>query len=322
MRKIYYKYNPKTHVYDRVYPTFKQKAMARLRRFIINVGVAVAVFVLLLMIFRLPSQKELITENSHLLSQYSLISKELDNALAVLDRISQRDDNLYRVMFNADPIPESVRSVNYAATSRYYVLENLANAELVISTTAKLDMLKRQLYVQSNSFDEIIEMYKSKDEMHKCIPAIQPVAERDLKHVASGFGTRIDPIYGTIRHHAGMDFSAPTGTDIYATGDGTVAQAGWESGYGNSVLINHGYGYMTRYAHMSKIMVKRGEKVLRGQVIGLVGSTGKSTGPHLHYEVILKGKKVNPANYYFMDFTPEEYDEMLRVAETRGNMMD
>ena len=140
--------------------------------------------------------------------------------------------------------------------------------------------------------------------------------------MASGYGNRIDPIYGTVRYHAGMDFSAAVGTDIYATGDGTVEDAGWESGYGNCVVIDHGYGYKTRYAHMSRIGVRRGEKVIRGQVIGAVGNTGKSTGPHLHYEVIVKGRTVNPVNYYYMDLTPEEYDEMIKVAETRGNMMD
>lgn len=322
MRKVYYKYNPKTQAYDRIYPTFKHRVITALRRFFANAGVAAAIFVILIMIFGLPSEKELKSENSRLLSQYKLMSRELDNALAVLEDIRMRDDNLYRVMFNADPIPEDVRQFDFAGTARYDSLESMDNARLVIATTAKLDLLKRQLYVQSNSFDEIVQMYRGKDEMYKCIPAIQPVANKNLKQMASGYGNRIDPIYGTVRYHAGMDFSAAVGTDIYATGDGTVEDAGWESGYGNCVVINHGYGYKTRYAHMSRIGVRRGEKVIRGQVIGAVGNTGKSTGPHLHYEVIVKGRTVNPVNYYYMDLTPEEYDEMIKVAETRGNMMD
>lgn len=322
MRKVYYKYNPKTQAYDRIYPTFKHRVITALRRFFANAGVAAAIFVILIMIFGLPSEKELKSENSRLLSQYKLMSRELDNALAVLEDIRMRDDNLYRVMFNADPIPEDVRQFDFAGTARYDSLESMDNARLVIATTAKLDLLKRQLYVQSNSFDEIVQMYKGKDEMYKCIPAIQPVANKNLKQMASGYGNRIDPIYGTVRYHAGMDFSAAVGTDIYATGDGTVEDAGWESGYGNCVVIDHGYGYKTRYAHMSRIGVRRGEKVIRGQVIGAVGNTGKSTGPHLHYEVIVKGRTVNPVNYYYMDLTPEEYDEMIKVAETRGNMMD
>lgn len=322
MRKVYYKYNPKTQAYDRIYPTFKHRVITALRRFFANAGVAAAIFVILIMIFGLPSEKELKSENSRLLSQYKLMSRELDNALAVLEDIRMRDDNLYRVMFNADPIPEDVRQFDFAGTARYDSLESMDNARLVIATTAKLDLLKRQLYVQSNSFDEIVQMYRGKDEMYKCIPAIQPVANKNLKQMASGYGNRIDPIYGTVRYHAGMDFSAAVGTDIYATGDGTVEDAGWESGYGNCVVIDHGYGYKTRYAHMSRIGVRRGEKVIRGQVIGAVGNTGKSTGPHLHYEVIVKGRTVNPVNYYYMDLTPEEYDEMIKVAETRGNMMD
>lgn len=322
MRKVYYKYNPKTQAYDRIYPTFKHRVITALRRFFANAGVAAAIFVILIMIFGLPSEKELKSENSRLLSQYKLMSRELDNALAVLEDIRMRDDNLYRVMFNADPIPEDVRQFDFAGTARYDSLESMDNARLVIATTAKLDLLKRQLYVQSNSFDEIVQMYRGKDEMYKCIPAIQPVANKNLKQMASGYGNRIDPIYGTVRYHAGMDFSAAVGTDIYATGDGTVEDAGWESGYGNCVVIDHGYGYKTRYAHMSRIGVRSGEKVIRGQVIGAVGNTGKSTGPHLHYEVIVKGRTVNPVNYYYMDLTPEEYDEMIKVAETRGNMMD
>lgn len=322
MRKVYYKYNPKTQAYDRIYPTFKHRVITALRRFFANAGVAAVIFVILIMIFGLPSEKELKSENSRLLSQYKLMSRELDNALAVLEDIRMRDDNLYRVMFNADPIPEDVRQFDFAGTARYDSLESMDNARLVIATTAKLDLLKRQLYVQSNSFDEIVQMYRGKDEMYKCIPAIQPVANKNLKQMASGYGNRIDPIYGTVRYHAGMDFSAAVGTDIYATGDGIVEDAGWESGYGNCVVINHGYGYKTRYAHMSRIGVRRGEKVIRGQVIGAVGNTGKSTGPHLHYEVIVKGRTVNPVNYYYMDLTPEEYDEMIKVAETRGNMMD
>ena len=322
MRKVYYKYNPKTQAYDRIYPTFKHRVITALRRFFANAGVAAAIFVILIMIFGLPSEKELKSENSRLLSQYKLMSRELDNALAVLEDFRMRDDNLYRVMFNADPIPEDVRQFDFAGTARYDSLESMDNARLVIATTAKLDLLKRQLYVQSNSFDEIVQMYRGKDEMYKCIPAIQPVANKNLKQMASGYGNRIDPIYGTVRYHAGMDFSAAVGTDIYATGDGTVEDAGWESGYGNCVVIDHGYGYKTRYAHMSRIGVRRGEKVIRGQVIGAVGNTGKSTGPHLHYEVIVKGRTVNPVNYYYMDLTPEEYDEMIKVAETRGNMMD
>lgn len=166
----------------------------------------------------------------------------------------------------------------------------MANADLVINTTQKLDMLNRQLYIQSKSFDEVVDLCKSHDEMLKCIPAIQPVSNKDLKKTASGYGVRIDPIYKTTKFHAGMDFSASPGTPVYATGDGVVVKAGWETGYGNTIEVNHGFGYLTRYAHLSAYKVRPGQKVVRGEVIGAVGSTGKSTGPHLHYEVHVKGK--------------------------------
>lgn len=322
MRKVYYKYNPKTQAYDRIYPTLKHRIITAIRRFFASASMAVAIFVILILSFGFPSGKELRTENSELLAQYNLLSRELDNALDVLQDIQQRDDNLYRVIYNADPIPQDIRTSSYLGTNRYDSLENMKNSKLVISTTHKLDLLKKQLFIQSNSFDEIAEMYKGRDEMYKCIPAIQPVANKNLKRMASGYGRRIDPVYGTVRFHEGMDFSANTGTDVYATGNGTVESAGWESGYGKCIIIDHGYGYKTRYAHLNDYKVRRGEKVIRGQIIGEVGNTGKSTGAHLHYEVLLKGRHVNPVNYYFMDLSPEEYDEMIQMAENRGNMMD
>ena len=185
-----------------------------------------------------------------------------------------------------------------------------------------MDILSKQLYIQSKSFDEVVDLCKSHDEMLKCIPAIQPVSNKDLKKTASGYGVRIDPIYKTTKFHSGMDFSANAGTPVYATGDGTVVSAGWETGYGNCIEVNHGFGYRTRYAHLSAIGVKRGQKVVRGEVIGKVGTTGKSTGPHLHYEVVVKGQKVNPVNYYFMDLSAEEYDKMVQMAANHGKVYD
>ena len=176
--------------------------------------------------------------------------------------------------------------------------------------------------MQSRSFDERVELCKNHDDMLQCIPAIQPISNKDLKKTASGYGTRIDPIYGTKRFHAGMDFSANIGTEVYVTGNGRIASAKWESQYGNCIVVDHGYGYKTRYAHLSKIKVRQGQTVKRGEVIGLVGNTGKSTGPHLHYEVMVKGKIANPVNYYFMDLTPEEYDRMIQMAENHGKIMD
>lgn len=322
MRKVYYIYNPRTQTYDRIYPTVRQRALSILRRLFIGMGLGASCFIILLLLFGSPSEKELRTENSRLLAQYNVLSKRLEQALGVLQDIQQRDDNLYRVIFMADPVPEAIRKAGYGGTNRYEQLMDMANADLVINTTQKLDLLNRQLYIQSRSFDEVINMCKKHDEMLKCIPAIQPVSNKDLRQTASGYGTRIDPIYGTTKFHSGMDFSAPLGTDVYATGDGVVVKAGWETGYGNTVEIDHGFGYFTRYAHLKDYQTRVGKKVVRGEIIGHVGSTGKSTGPHLHYEVHVKGQVVNPINYYFMDLSAEDYDKMIQMAANHGKVFD
>ena len=233
-----------------------------------------------------------------------------------------RDDNLYRVVFQADPISPDIRKAGYGGTNRYEELLDMANANLVVGTTQKMDLLNKQLYIQSKSFDDVVEMCKSQDQMLKSIPAIQPISNKDLKKTASGYGTRIDPIYGTTKFHAGMDFSASPGTDVYATGDGVVTKVGWMGELGNTVIVDHGFGYKTVYAHLRDFRTKPGKKVVRGEVIGGVGSTGKSTGPHLHYEVHLKDKPVNPVNYYFMDLNAEDYDRMIQLAANHGKVFD
>lgn len=322
MRKVYYIYNPKTRTYDRVYPTVRQRMMNFLRQLFVGMGLGAASFIMLIWIFGSPSEKELRIENSKLVAQYNVLSKRLDEALGVMKDIQQRDDNLYRVVLQADPIADAVRAAGYGGTNRYEELMDMANADLVVNTTQKMDFLDRQLYIQSQSFDEVVNLFKQNDDMLKCIPAIQPVSNKDLKKTASGYGMRIDPIYKTSKFHEGMDFSASTGTPIYATGNGTVTKAGWQSGYGRVVVINHGYGYETLYAHMNKIDVRKGQKVVRGEVIGEVGNTGKSTGPHLHYEVHVKGRVVNPVNYYFMDLSADDFDRMIQMAENHGNVLD
>ena len=322
MRKVYYIYNPKTRTYDRIYPTVRQRALSILRRLFVGMGLGAGSFIILLLIFGSPSEKELRIENARLLAQYNVLSHRLDEAMGVMQDIQQRDDNLYRVVLQADPVSDAVRKAGYGGTNRYEQLRDMANADLVINTTQKLDMLNRQLYIQSKSFDEVVDLCKSHDEMLKCIPAIQPVSNKDLKKTASGYGVRIDPIYKTTKFHAGMDFSASPGTPVYATGDGVVVKAGWETGYGNTIEVNHGFGYLTRYAHLSAYKVRPGQKVVRGEVIGAVGSTGKSTGPHLHYEVHVKGKVQNPVNYYFMDLSAEDYDKMIQIAANHGKVFD
>ena len=248
---------------------------------------------------------------------------KLQQVELVLDDIQQRDDNIYRVIFEADPIPTSIRKAGYGGVNRYKDLEGYNNSELIIATTKKIDQITKQLYIQSKSFDDVIELAKNKAVMLASIPAIQPVSNKNLKQMASGFGIRIHPIYKTQQFHDGMDFTAKIGTPIYATGDGKIAKVERNArGYGNHLIIDHGFGYKTLYAHMSKFKVTIGQKVNRGDVIGYVGNTGLSSGPHFHYEVHKNGEKINPVNFYFNDLTPEQYEKMLEISSQNNQSFD
>lgn len=321
-RKTYYLYNPNTLSYERVYPSARDRFFSILRHLSTGIAFGVATFFVMMYVIDSPMESQLRKENKLLQTQYEVLSLRLNNALEVLDDIQQRDENLYRAIFQAESIPESVRKSGFGGSNRYEHLMELSNPDLVVSTTQKMDMLRKQLYIQSNSLEELIAMGKNQEEKSKCVPAIQPISNKDLRRTASGYGVRIDPIYRTPRFHSGMDFSAKIGTEIYATGNGVVTFAGWKQGYGNCLMIDHGYGYQTLYGHMSKFKARVGQKVTRGEVIGEVGNTGKSTGPHLHYEVIVKGKHDNPSKYYYMDLSPEEYDRMIQIAENHGQVMD
>lgn len=321
-RKTYYLYNPSTLNYERVYPSAKDRFYAVLRHLSIGVFIGIGAFFALMYTVDSPIESLLKKENKLLQTQYEVLSNRLTAALDVLNGIQQRDENLYRAIFQAESIPESVRKSGFGGTNRYEHLMSLPNPELVVSTTQKMDMLSKQLYVQSNSLEELISLGKNQEARSKCIPAIQPISNKDLTRTASGYGMRIDPIYRTPRFHSGMDFSAKVGTEIYATGDGVVTFAAWKQGYGNCLMIDHGYGFQTLYGHMSKYKARIGQKVKRGEIVGEVGNTGKSTGPHLHYEVIVRGKNDNPSKYYYMDLTPEEYDRMIQIAENHGQVMD
>tara|TARA_B100001094_G_C18124365_1_gene768631 strand:- start:680 stop:1525 length:846 start_codon:yes stop_codon:yes gene_type:complete len=273
--------------------------------------------------FDSPKEKILNREIKQLSTQYNVVQNKLNQVELVLDDIQHRDDNIYRVIFEADPIPKSIRKAGYGGVNRYKDLTGYNNSELIISTANKIDQITKQLYIQSKSFDEIIELAKNKKDMLAAIPAIQPVSNKDLSRMASGYGYRIHPIYKTKKLHAGMDFSAKTGTPIYATGDGKIIKVKRSRrGHGNHVIIDHGFGYKTLYAHMSKYTVKRGQKVNRGDIIGYVGNTGMSTAPHLHYEVHKNGKKINPVNFYYNDLTPEQYEKMLEISSQNNQSFD
>jgi len=321
-RKAYFLFNPQTLEYERQYPSKKERFIVALKNFSIGTAVSIAAFFAFNYFFESPTGAMHRKENKLLQTQYELLLREINLANETLEDLRQRDEYLYRAIFNADSIPESIRKSGFGGANRYEHLEGLSNSDLIIATTKKMDILKKQLYVQINSLDELVAIGKDLENKMKCIPAIMPISNKDLKRQTSGLGNRIDPFYGITKYHTGMDFTADRGTDIYATGNGTVIFAGRKSGYGNYIIIDHGYDYKTAYAHCDKFKVRVGQKVQRGEVIATVGSTGKSKAYHLHYEVLYKDKFVNPANYYFQDLSPEEYDLMIQLAENSGQVMD
>ncbi len=269
-----------------------------------------------------PKEKQLKREIGTLALQYKILQSRLKQVNVVMEDLQERDDNIYRVIFESEPIPLEVRNAGFGGINRYKDLENYDYGNLMIETTKKLDVISKQLYVQSKSYDELAKAVNSKGKMMASIPAIQPVDSRKLRGSISGFGYRMHPIYKIRKMHEGLDFAAPIGTPIYATGDGQIIAMGAERGYGNRVMINHGYGYVTKYAHMSKFKVRKGQRVKRGDVIGLVGNTGFSTGPHCHYEVYKSGKPINPINFFFNDLSPAEYVTMLEVASRDNQSLD
>ena len=272
-----------------------------------------------------PKEKKLKREIKNLELQYINIFESLHTAELVLDDLQKRDDNIYRMIFGIEPIDESIRKAGFGGANRYEDYQGYNYSELIIRAKKNIDKLNKQLFIQSKSFDDVIILGKNKAKMLASIPAIQPISNKDLKRMASGYGMRIDPIYKTKKFHYGMDFSAPIGTPIYATGDGTVEKikkSRSKKDYGNYILINHGYDYQSFYAHLDKVIVSKGKKVKRGDLIGYVGNTGKSTAPHLHYEVRYKKKKINPVNFYHSDLTPEEYQQMLIISSQENQSFD
>ncbi|MCC6720823.1 MAG: M23 family metallopeptidase [Bacteroidia bacterium] len=323
MKKIKYRFDPANLQYVHVKTSIWVKI---LRIFGFLSASAVAGFVFLTIAYSLldsPKEKLLKREISNKKIQLELLSDKAKKAEKILASLEERDDKIYREIFGAEPIDVSVRNAGTGGVDKYKSLKNYNNADEIIKLHKSLDKLNRRMYVQSKSYDDLSKLAREKHNMLSSIPAIQPVANKNLKHVASGYGYRIDPIYRTGKFHEGMDFTSPVGTPVIATGDGVVElieSRQW--GYGNNIVINHGFGYKTRYAHLSKFKVKKGQKVKRGQAIGLVGNTGKSTGPHLHYEVIKNKKPVNPANYYYNDLTPEQYEAILKLSSTYNQSFD
>lgn len=323
MARQKYVYNHKTLTYER-FEEPKHKRFGRIVLYLLSTAVFALLFLFLFYsFFDSPKEKMQAREIEYLKLQYEILDDRLNEMNLLLEDMEQRDDNIYRVIFEADPIPSSVRKAGFGGVDRYEDLYGYKYSELVVRAAKKLDIVASQLYVQSKSYDEVFALAKSKLQMLACIPAIIPVKESEIWQISSYFGYRTDPIYKVAKFHSGIDFASAVGTEVFATGDGVIEkteQNYW--GYGNMITLNHGYGYKTRYAHLSRFAVREGQKVKRGQVIGYVGSTGKSTGSHLHYEVIKNDELTDPIHFFFNDLSPEEYETILKQAEIPSLTMD
>jgi murein DD-endopeptidase MepM/ murein hydrolase activator NlpD len=323
MSKVKYKFDTKSLTYQRAKLSAKEIFLRLLSYVATGLVFSTAVIVFAFNFLDSPREKKLERENKQMMLQYEILNKRMELLSSVLEDLQHRDDNIYRVVFEAEPISDNIRKAGFGGVNRYRELEGYDNSQLIIEAAKKLDRLAKQTYIQSKSFDDVFELAKNKSEMLSSLPAIQPVNNKDLNRLASGFGYRTHPIYKITHLHTGLDFSCSIGTDIYATGNGKVITVEREPrGYGNHVVIDHGYGYQTLYAHMSAFNVKLGQKVKRGDVIGYVGNTGTSTGPHLHYEVIKNNQKVNPINFFYNDLTPEEYEKIIEISSQSNQSFD
>jgi len=318
-----YKFNPDSLSFDKIRLGIKTLLLRFLAYFIGSVFIALIYWVIFAAFFDSPKEKALKREVQQMTIQYDLIHREMANVENVLEDLQKTDDNLYRTIFEAEPIPSTLREGGMGGVNRYEALEGYNNSNLVIETASRLDKIRKKIYVQSKSFDDLIKLAVHKEEMLKSIPAIIPISNKDLTRTASGFGWRIHPIYKISKFHYGMDFTAPLGTDVYASGNGTVvAVLSAQRGLGKHIIIDHGFGYSSIYAHLSNFNVKVGQKVQRGDIIGFVGSTGTSVANHLHYEIKLNGVNVDPVNYYFEDLTAADYERMVEIASKTGQSFD
>jgi murein DD-endopeptidase MepM/ murein hydrolase activator NlpD len=323
MAKVKYYFDHHTLSFKQVQKTFRTIILKILSYFSTSLVFAVVFIIFGFYYFDSPKEKVLQREVRQYELQYRLLNDRLNNIQAVLKDLADRDDNIYRVIFEAEPIPGSTRKAGYGGTDRYKDLEGYKNSDIIMESTKRIDQITAELYVQSKSFDEVYDMAKNKACMLASLPAIQPVNNKDLRRLSSYFGYRIDPYYKVTKFHEGVDFSAPVGTDIHASGDGVVIERERSmGGYGNVIIIDHGFGYKTMYAHIQEFKINLGDHVKRGEIIATVGSTGKSTSPHCHYEVWKNNKPINPINYFFNDLTPAQYDEVLLMSSRPSQSMD
>ncbi len=316
-------YNPQTLDYEEYKPSKSKRASGIIFYIITAAFLGYVVMAIINNAVGTPKERLQAREIEFMKLQYDIMNDKIETIDELLAEIQDRDDNIYRTIFEAEPIPTSVRKAGYGGTNRYEALNGYENSSLIKETSKKIDVIESQLNVQSKSFDDVYDMAKNKAKMLSCIPAIMPVKDVDIYRISSHYGYRTDPFYKVQKLHSGIDFSGPIGTHIYSTGDGVVEKVSLgNTGYGNNIIINHGYGYKTRYAHVSKVYVKVGQKVKRGEYIADMGNSGKSTAPHLHYEVIKNNKAINPVNFFYNDLTPEEYDKILELSERQSMTMD
>jgi len=325
MSKVKYYYDSETLSYRKI----EKKKGRRLGIFALSLlGMVLSGFLLLLVYLNLPyietpKEKTLKRELSNMSLQYDILNKKMSQAEYVLAEVADRDNNLYRVYFETNPIPEEQRKAGFGGINRYSNLEGFDNSSLIASSSKRLDILTKQIVVQSKSLDEIAVLAEEKGKLLEAIPAIQPVNNEDLTRMASGFGTRTDPFTKARKMHFGMDFTAPRGTPVYASGNGKVSRAdNSAAGYGNHIRIDHGYGYESLYAHLYKYNVRKGQRIKRGDLIGFVGSTGRSEAPHLHYEIFKDGERINPINFYYGNLSPEEFINILRASQQENQSLD
>lgn len=323
MAKAKYKYNPESLSFDKIRLGVRAILLRSLAYLIGSVIVAVVLNFIFGLFFDSPKEKALKREIEQLTLQYDLVHREMQNLEQVIQHLQETDDNLYRTIFGAEPIQATQRQAGIGGVNRYNELEGFNNSKLIIETARKLDEIRKKVYVQSKSFDELITLAREKEDMLRSIPAIIPISTKDLTRIASGFGLRIHPVYKISKFHAGMDFTAPLGTEVYSSGDGTVESvSSGKRGMGNYIVINHGFGYSSLYAHLESFNVRSGQKVHRGDIIGYVGNTGMSVAPHLHYEISLNNLNVDPVNYFFNDLSPAEYETMIEIASKTGQSFD
>ncbi|MFN2438066.1 MAG: M23 family metallopeptidase [Chitinophagaceae bacterium] len=323
MKKIKYYYNTHTLRYEKLVTPLRVKLLRLFSFMAVALVTSAIISYFAFQFVGSPAERIIRADNERLRYRYQDMSKKVQTLQQQMAELEKRDNSVYREIFEAKPLPDSARATALEKQLEVAKVESMENEELISSIYVSLNNLSSRVAAQQNSYDELATLIKNKEQLLSATPSIQPVSNKELNRIASGFGHRIDPIYKTIKMHAGLDFSAPQGTPIYATADGTVKIAEYSnSGYGNHVIINHGYGYETLYGHMVRIRARRGQRLKRGQIIGYVGNTGKSTGPHCHYEVHKNGQKLDPVYFFYNDLSPQQFDELLKRAKASNQSLD